>query len=723
MKTTLNIKNFRVFDESGVSFDLSPITILTGGNSSGKSTVVKALLLLQDFCQQLKADHDEGRKICLEKYKMDFHKQPNNILGSFDLVRHHSDDEDSVNSDSEKFITIELKIYSYWLLQDVILHLEFGTIETDDLNNGYLHAYSILTLDNKVLYKVIRGKNASKNFRSVKNNLLHFLFCQHATSLWQRDVNSMGVRYYECEPNKSFLEDANKAINELSKKISDEAANHFLEWHVSHFESQFSCKSILETLTSKRIDSSFINNSPSLNVWCYFPCLEKFKDMTKSEVIDLILELENNFSEGDNEHPSMKKYRHEKIEKLLDLFKKSEASTLHDFISQKEDELLFKHENSEFLDDAFHYPSSTDYLNHAKGAPKGSGPVRGLTSSEMSKRIICDYPWECILNGMTLINKLMTGSDEIYQEGEDIIEYSWHTMENVLDGCLCRMIDDLFYQIIPENISYSPTTVVRQQRLYSLEDNSDFSKTLKSFFEIKNSYNDAKGNYYANRYFWEKREQHPDKYEPGSFMNKWVKQLNIADHVELKSLAEGYGVSIFLYKSATDDKGMLLAEKGVGVTQVITLLLKIEIAIISSQYNILKHPLYIDGINEDLFQYFCTYSELHPITVALEEPECHLHPMYQSLLADMLNEAYKDYNVHFIVETHSEYLIRKAQVLVAQQKYETEEELNEDNPFKVYYIPNDTEPYEMAFNIDGRFKNEFGKGFFDEASNLAFEIL
>ena len=722
MKTTLNIKNFRVFDESGVSFDLSPITILTGGNSSGKSTVVKALLLLQDFCQQLKADHDEGRQVRLENYKMDFHKQPNSILGSFDLVRHHGENGESASSDSDKYITIEVKLYSYWLLQDVILHLEFGTIETDDLNNGYLHAYSILTLDNKVLYKVIRGKSASKDFRSVKNNLLHFLYCQHATSLWQNDINSMGVRYYDCEPNKTLLENANKARIELSEKISEEADNHLLEWHVSHFASQFSGKSVLETLTSKKIDSSFINNSPALNVWCYFPCLEKFKDISKSEIIDSIYELEKNYSEGENEHPSIKTYRHEQIENLLDFFKKSEAPTLHDFISQKEDELLFKHENTELLDDAFHYPYTTDYLNKAKGAPKGSGPSRMVKISEISKMILCDYQWECILKGMSLINKMM-GSDEIYQEGEDFFDYSWHTMETVLDESLRRMIDDLFYQIIPENISYSPTTVVRQQRLYSIEDNSDFSKTLKSFFEIKNSYNEAKGNYYANRYFWEKRDLHPDKYEPGSFMNKWVKQLNIANHVELRSLAEGYGVSIILYKNENDNNGMLLAEKGVGVTQVITLLLKIEIAIMNSQYNTLKNPIYTDGINEDLFQYFSTYNQLHPITVALEEPECHLHPMYQSLLADMLNEAYKDYNVHFIVETHSEYLIRKAQVLVAQREYKKEEELSEDNPFKVYYIPNDSEPYEMAFNTDGRFKNEFGKGFFDEASNLAFEIL
>ena len=31
--------------------------------------------------------------------------------------------------------------------------------------------------------------------------------------------------------------------------------------------------------------------------------------------------------------------------------------------------------------------------------------------------------------------------------------------------------------------------------------------------------------------------------------------------------------------------------------------------------------------------------------------------------------------------------------------------------------------YEMKYQKDGNFSNDFGKGFFDEASNLAFEIL
>ena len=67
MKTKLNIKNFRVFDENGVVFELNPITVLTGSNSSGKSTAVKALFLLNSFLSQIKKAADNGDKIELLK--------------------------------------------------------------------------------------------------------------------------------------------------------------------------------------------------------------------------------------------------------------------------------------------------------------------------------------------------------------------------------------------------------------------------------------------------------------------------------------------------------------------------------------------------------------------------------------------------------------------------------------------------------------------------------
>ena len=129
MYSDLIIKNFRVFNKEGVNVPLRPITILTGCNNSGKSSITKALCLLKDFSQLLESDFEDRKRLRLEQYKMDFHKKPNDILGAFNLVLHNNDDvhnEDREENELNKYITIEVRVESSWLLQDVILHLEFG---------------------------------------------------------------------------------------------------------------------------------------------------------------------------------------------------------------------------------------------------------------------------------------------------------------------------------------------------------------------------------------------------------------------------------------------------------------------------------------------------------------------------------------------------------------------------------------------------------------------
>ena len=49
MENSFTIKNFRVFDERGETFTFKPISFLTGTNSSGKSSLTKALLLMHEF--------------------------------------------------------------------------------------------------------------------------------------------------------------------------------------------------------------------------------------------------------------------------------------------------------------------------------------------------------------------------------------------------------------------------------------------------------------------------------------------------------------------------------------------------------------------------------------------------------------------------------------------------------------------------------------------------
>ncbi|GAB3494239.1 hypothetical protein GCM10027341_10130 [Spirosoma knui] len=105
----------------------------------------------------------------------------------------------------------------------------------------------------------------------------------------------------------------------------------------------------------------------------------------------------------------------------------------------------------------------------------------------------------------------------------------------------------------------------------------------------------------------------------------------------------------------------------------------------------------------------------------LEEPEANLHPKYQSLLADLLSEASRQNQ--FIIETHSEYLIRKLQYLTAKGEIKPEDTV-------IYYFndPNNVpagEKQVKKINIleDGSLSDDFGPGFYDEAAHWKFELL
>ena len=112
--------------------------------------------------------------------------------------------------------------------------------------------------------------------------------------------------------------------------------------------------------------------------------------------------------------------------------------------------------------------------------------------------------------------------------------------------------------------------------------------------------------------------------------------------------------------------------------------------------------------------------------IILNQPGCDLYPAKQPLLADMFYDAYMKFGTWFIINTNSEYLIRKSQVMVAEKNYETKEELEEKCSFTTYYVPDKSTgrvPYALEYRRDGNFKNRFDNGFYDVADKLAFKIL
>ena len=109
--------------------------------------------------------------------------------------------------------------------------------------------------------------------------------------------------------------------------------------------------------------------------------------------------------------------------------------------------------------------------------------------------------------------------------------------------------------------------------------------------------------------------------------------------------------------------------------------------------------------------------------IILEEPEVNLHPNFQSKLADLFLRYASRFKIQFMIETHSEYMIRKFQYLVAKGRMKKED-------IVIYYFhdPNNVpegEPQVKKIEIleDGSLSSDFGTGFFDEATNWELELL
>lgn len=192
-----------------------------------------------------------------------------------------------------------------------------------------------------------------------------------------------------------------------------------------------------------------------------------------------------------------------------------------------------------------------------------------------------------------------------------------------------------------------------------------------------------------------------------NFVKKWMKRFEIGEDFRIRDVdSAGYMLRIFdESEDPNKDDGMNLADKGTGSIQLMTLLLSLAIIL----HKVETEP------------YFPT--------VMIEEPEQNIHPMLQSLLADLFLEFWDLISEHMesqlIIETHSEYLVRRTQLLVVKQNYQDEKHMQEENPFAVFYFDkgNKETPFtKMTYCLNGRFKEPFGRGFYDEAGSLALKL-
>lgn len=180
------------------------------------------------------------------------------------------------------------------------------------------------------------------------------------------------------------------------------------------------------------------------------------------------------------------------------------------------------------------------------------------------------------------------------------------------------------------------------------------------------------------------------------FLLKHMRELDVCDNFRIFfHNAEFFSIDVNDGEHTKD-----LSAKGTGSIQMFILLLRIACALLS-----------------------CGEKKM---ILIVEEPEMNMHPKMQSLLADLFYEAFNlsKGSLQFVVETHSEYLVRRLQVIAAQEiergNYTTDE-INDN--IKVVYFPVNKDPYPMDFDDYGYFIRDFDSGFFDEAGRSYRELV
>ncbi len=294
--------------------------------------------------------------------------------------------------------------------------------------------------------------------------------------------------------------------------------------------------------------------------------------------------------------------------------------------------------------------------------------------------------YECVCDGIDAIGKgVMREHDDQFGHTEYFLPDSDDSkLKDIIESDLSKLIPSQILDIriadVVEKVNYVP---IARGTFFSKFEAVHYIPSIRANQEIVFSFKD----YPIFRTLMNKYDGFIFNIDIGplnkKFLKKWlVQEFKIVTKIEdlTFNVIEGFGVSIKLNKDTS------LFQVGFGVTQLLPIIL---------QLTLLENSVFI-----------------------IEEPEANLHPALQSKMADMFMEAIKKFNVQIIVETHSEYFIRKLQYLTAKEEIKTE-----DTQIYYFYPPNEipegeNQIYPISILDDGSLSKNFGNGFFDEAGNL-----
>jgi len=291
--------------------------------------------------------------------------------------------------------------------------------------------------------------------------------------------------------------------------------------------------------------------------------------------------------------------------------------------------------------------------------------------------------------------------DNITELDKNALLYTGAGKNEFLERVLIQVVK--FYEIFPDIIKkflildHMPSMREIPQRQYRITD----GKNSKSFYEYYSGFIPKKENVSAllqivdagNKLKFEGEIDNPDEYIVTSArieLLKTLRDLNLAKSIYLYSEEAGNQIMIETFSGAVIN----LSEASSGLIQLLPILLS---------------------------SFFIPFDDENFPCIFIEQPELHLHPKLQASLAKIVSAKNDPYIIYpsFIIETHSEHLIRKIQVLVAKG------EIAKDS-IGIFYFDNKkglTSIKEMEMEDNGFFKEPWPDGFFDDSYNLSRDLI
>lgn len=677
----IGFKNMKVFKEEQW-FDFKNITLLTGTNNSGKSSIINAMQMLQENIKATNID---------ELIKTEFKISSNqNKYGSIATFVNNE-----ATSENNNFVFVrQIKNVEYKVQIDINSGLE-----------SYGRVKQITAIDIKTkteIFNLIVNKPYPDYECTFNINYKYFIDrfnkkCENTERLrhWIVELDKLTKEVYKKKKN---ITDLKKLVDITSKEFSV---------YINLFETPLpDGKKAFHYLISNEYDEISINNQKIEEIGVLFN--ERSEFISEEEYSKLY---ETSYKKGIFDFSQLWEKNPEietEFENIICSYYKKNFIQSHKMLC---DDLITLISNSnwdmEFENDDWEPELLSEYLTRKF---IDSFPDFGLIGlmikfnnddeSNISTSYVADdyvkakqtfiEKSESMLNlsKTNFFEKVYLALQELFIGNE--YEISINHRQLIAEPVFCEIFDDITQTILKLNLGlcnvYVSSNRFTTKRSYNFNDNTDFTNLLKQVEEPCD---------------WQVNHCK-------EFISKWIKEFGIADELLLKPDLE---TGNFKASLRIGNKETQLADFGLGTNQLLPIIFSL-------------------GIHKYLPKSEVFGDVMIPRTVVIEEPETNLHPALQSKLADMFVDANVKFGVQIIAETHSEYLIRRMQYLVAKNELQNK---NEDtisianDKVNIHYInakldEEGRKAYEINFTKNGQLTESFGKGFLDETTALQFDL-